>query len=384
MELVEIGTLVLQTLTRAGYEAYFVGGMVRDRLLNQEIYDIDITTSATPQDVMQLFNKTIPTGLAHGTVTVVVQAVSVEVTTFRIESTYQDFRRPDDVSFTTSLHDDLKRRDFTVNAIAMDEYQQLIDPFNGQQDLMLKQLKAVGQAKTRFLEDPLRMLRGIRFVSKLGFEMESKTLEDLHTSASYISYISKERVKKELDGIFKGKNKHVALSLLIETQLLTYLGLGSFNQFKMYPLGILTDTIQLFMLVGSVVEDFEGYISSWPFSKKERSLIKAYRQYTVAPLPLPLIRYYEKDEFMTHLSVLSLFLENKQLVWPELIMTTRQELDVTANELLRVTHKKAGPWLSDLLKLIEQQVLLGELVNEKEAIEQFVKGLEVYETNTMD
>ena len=204
MELLTIGKQVLKTLNAAGYEAYFVGGMVRDDLLKRPIYDIDITTSATPDVVMSLFEKTIATGLAHGTVTVIINKTPIEVTTFRVETGYSDYRHPTDVVFTSSLEEDLKRRDFTVNAIAKDINNQLYDPMGGLVDLKQKTLRCVGNPVERFTEDPLRMLRGIRFSSKLGFILEQDTLNGMKQTSSLIANISKERIKKELEGLVKG------------------------------------------------------------------------------------------------------------------------------------------------------------------------------------
>ena len=150
---------VVQTLTKAGYEAYFVGGSVRDLLLNRHIHDVDIATSAYPEEVKQLFERSIDTGIQHGTVTVLYDDDSYEITTFRTESGYQDYRRPDHVEFVQNLEEDLKRRDFTINALAMDEHGNIHDLFNGLDDLNQGLIKAVGDPEKRFNEDALRMMR---------------------------------------------------------------------------------------------------------------------------------------------------------------------------------------------------------------------------------
>lgn len=154
---------VLQKLTTAGFEAYFVGGSVRDYLLNRTISDVDIATSAFPEEVKEIFQSTYDTGIAHGTVTVRENNEFYEVTTFRTEGTYEDFRRPSEVKFIRSLEEDLQRRDFTMNAIAMDEHFALHDPFSGQEAVKNKAIKAVGKASERFHEDALRMMRESAF-----------------------------------------------------------------------------------------------------------------------------------------------------------------------------------------------------------------------------
>ncbi len=150
---------ILNTLKDAGYEAYFVGGSVRDTLLGLPIHDVDIATSAYPEEVKQIFNKTVDTGIEHGTVMVLDHGEGYEITTFRTESTYQDYRRPEKVEFVRSLQEDLKRRDLTINALAMDAAGEIIDLFDGLTDLKMKVIRAVGDPNERFNEDALRMMR---------------------------------------------------------------------------------------------------------------------------------------------------------------------------------------------------------------------------------
>ena len=166
---------IIEILKQHGHEAYFVGGSVRDFIIDRPIGDIDIATSALPEEVMHIFPRHVPVGLEHGTVIVVQEGVPYEVTTFRTESEYEDFRRPSSVQFVRSLEEDLKRRDFTMNAIAMTEEGEMVDLFAGQEAIRLKEITTVGDAADRFQEDALRMMRGIRFVSTLGFFLEIKT-----------------------------------------------------------------------------------------------------------------------------------------------------------------------------------------------------------------
>ena len=168
---------ILQKLSAAGYEAYLVGGCVRDFLLGKQPSDFDITTNALPEETMAVFSadRVVPTGLQHGTVTVLHGGVSAEITTYRTETTYKDGRHPDSVSFTRNLADDLCRRDFTVNAMAMDLSGEIVDLYGGREDLAKKIIRAVGDPTVRFTEDALRILRAFRFASKLGFSIEEQT-----------------------------------------------------------------------------------------------------------------------------------------------------------------------------------------------------------------
>ncbi len=189
---------VLDALQAAGHEAVFVGGCVRDRLLGRPAADWDVATDAPPETVMALFDKAIPTGLQHGTVTVVAQGEPVEVTTYRVERGYADGRRPDEVIYTRELADDLGRRDFTMNAMAWDPVvDRLVDPFGGQADLTARTVRAVGDAVERFTEDGLRPLRAVRFAAVLGFALDPATEAAIGATRATFRRVSAERVRVE-------------------------------------------------------------------------------------------------------------------------------------------------------------------------------------------
>lgn len=191
----------LGLLTRMGYEAYPVGGCVRDLLLGRVPGDVDACTSALPGEVMALFPDAIPTGLKHGTVTVPTLSGPVEITTFRAETGYADGRHPDAVAFGVGLTEDLARRDFTVNAMALDRDGRVIDPFGGREDLKAGMIRCVGDPDRRFAEDALRMLRAARFAAQLGFAIEEDTAAALKRNARRAALVSGERVKAELEKI---------------------------------------------------------------------------------------------------------------------------------------------------------------------------------------
>ncbi len=189
---------IINTLTEAGYEAFAVGGCVRDTILNREPGDWDITTSAKPQEVKGLFRRTIDTGIEHGTVTVMLQKTGYEVTTYRIDGEYEDKRHPKSVNFTSNLLEDLKRRDFTINAMAYNPTVGLVDEFGGLKDLEKKVIRCVGKAEDRFDEDALRILRAVRFAAQLGFAIEEETTSAIMAKAENLSSISAERIRVEL------------------------------------------------------------------------------------------------------------------------------------------------------------------------------------------
>ena len=203
---------IISRLEKADYEAYAVGGCVRDSILKRSPEDWDITTSAKPEEVKKLFSTTIDTGLQHGTVTVVIEKEGFEVTTFRLDGDYTDGRHPDRVAFTSSLTEDLRRRDFTINAMAYSEKTGLIDEFDGERDLEDGVIRAVGEAKERFSEDALRMLRAIRFAGQLNFKIEEKTFDAIKELSSNISKVSVERIAKELEKLLlSGNPEYIAL-----------------------------------------------------------------------------------------------------------------------------------------------------------------------------
>lgn len=197
---------ILQTLKENGWEAYAVGGCVRDSILGTEPKDWDITTNALPFFVKGLFYKTIDTGLKHGTVTVMLDGEAFEVTTFRIDGCYEDGRRPNSVEFTGRLEDDLRRRDFTMNAIAWNEESGIVDPFGGMEDIASGMIRAVGEPEERFSEDSLRILRAVRFAARLGFEVEKRTLLAAAVKSSLIENVSSERIRGELTGILTSEH----------------------------------------------------------------------------------------------------------------------------------------------------------------------------------
>lgn len=198
IELPDHVKFILHTLEENGYEGYAVGGCVRDALLGRDPQDWDITTNAKPLQVKALFRRTIDTGLQHGTVTIMLDHTGYEVTTYRIDGEYEDGRHPKAVSFTGNLSDDLMRRDFTINAMAYNETEGLVDLFGGREDLEKGVIRCVGEPKERFTEDALRMMRAIRFSAQLGFEIEAHTLEAIRELAPTIQKISAERIQTEL------------------------------------------------------------------------------------------------------------------------------------------------------------------------------------------
>ena len=205
---------VLDTLQRAGFEAWYVGGCVRDTLLGRPIHDWDVTTSALPEQVLALFPRTVPTGLQHGTVTVLSDSGPVEVTTYRADGDYHDGRHPDGVRFVRSLREDTARRDFTVNAMAMDQRGNIRDFYGGRADLAAGILRCVGAPERRFREDALRMLRACRFAAQLGFTIEPETWAALLRCAPLCKQLSRERITEEVTKTIRSPSPQWAAAMI--------------------------------------------------------------------------------------------------------------------------------------------------------------------------
>ena len=195
--------LIINKIEECGFEAFVVGGCVRDSIMGVVPHDWDITTNATPDDIMNIFDKTIPTGVKHGTVTVMYEDKEYEVTTYRIDGEYLDFRRPESVTFTDSLTEDLARRDFTINAMAYSPRVGFVDKFGGLKDIGRKIIRCVGDPELRFNEDALRMVRAIRFSAQLGFRIDVHTQKSIERNQSKIASVSAERINIEFEKIIK-------------------------------------------------------------------------------------------------------------------------------------------------------------------------------------
>lgn len=382
---------VLNKLEQAGYEAYFVGGSVRDILLNQEIHDVDIATSAFPEEIKKLFPKTIDIGIEHGTVLVLVDEEQYEITTFRTESTYQDYRRPDHVEFVRSLEEDLKRRDFTINAFALKEDGQIIDLFDGLADLSNQVLRAVGNPHERFHEDALRMMRGIRFVSQLGFKLEQETAEAIASNHSLLGKISVERINVEFIKMLLGKERSSGLKTFVETQCYIYCpglkdkgeALLRFSDLSNEPLR--TESQAWALLIDQLAlqeNQIRSFLKEWKCSNqmiKEVQLIVhgliQRKQEKLSPLNLYQLG---KDTALKTEELMVYFGEIPQLKeiaesYDQLPIKSLKDLAIDGKKLLTESGKKPGKWVSDALLLAEQAVIEGKIMNEENVLFSYLR-----------
>lgn len=383
---------VLEKLEAAGFEAYFVGGSVRDYLLNKPIHDVDIATSATPDEVKQVFSKTVDIGIEHGTVLVLFNGQSYEITTFRTEGEYQDYRRPTEVLFIRNLIEDLKRRDFTMNAMAMDKNGNIIDPFDGKSAIEKKLIQTVGSPYERFQEDALRMMRAGRFVSQLGFRIDNTTFDALVNLADLLKKIAIERKQAEFSKLLSGEHRKRGLQLLLNSNLIAYLP-GLENQqgaikgllaFELNPLS----TQEMWSLLGYCLRledgEIEAFYRNWRLPLKEIREIRFILSYLKKRF---LGEWSNYDLYSAGMEIFSssesLFLvingneDNRTIQklmhrYQVLPIKDRSEIDVTGNDLMNWYNQAGGPWLKEKLFAVEEAILAGELENNKQRIKEWL------------
>ncbi|MBC8081047.1 MAG: CCA tRNA nucleotidyltransferase [Gorillibacterium sp.] len=411
---------VLTRLEEAGYIAFFVGGFIRDTVLHRPVKDIDLATSARPEDVIAIFPKVIPTGLKHGTVTVLSGGFGFEVTTFRTESEYENFRRPREVVFVTDITEDLRRRDFTMNAMAMDRQGRILDPFNGRRDLESGILRCVGDADLRFREDALRMVRCIRFAAEYRLKVESNTWLALHANAKLLRHVAMERVRSELERILKGSDPYMGISLLADSRLLKNTkeklswALTEWTTVDLPPvlkqLGSLSSGLRWFLLAKTMKLTTITAEQVWrllTFSQAELKQVSAFLgfdHYLEAGEHHPLgmanvfkngVLHYGREAAQAWLETMTVFYSPMSMtdnlavsdegelqteIWGSLVLHNGlnwlsempvfeiNDLMINGQDILTATHKNSGPWLGRVLRQILSEAACNRLPNEKELL----------------
>lgn len=373
---------ILQTIEKAGYEAYFVGGSVRDTILNDHIHDVDIATSAYPSEVKDLFKKTINTGIKHGTVMILDHQQKYEVTTFRTESGYQDFRRPDKVTFVRSLEEDLKRRDFTVNALALKEDGTIVDLFSGLQDLEKHILRAVGIPDERFHEDALRMMRAVRFASKLDFVIEDKTEAAIKHNAPLLKKIAVERILVEFEKMMLGQAIIQGVKYFLDTGLYNYCPQFEGKQaplsklLELNPNNRLTSESQVWLLICHTLElspeQSRSFLRAWKTSNELINevesgirLFDAIAKNTVSEKLLFRTGRNVLEDTINVLFAINSKIDTQMLLsrYEHLPIKSTHELDVNGHDLLTAGIITPGPQMGIILNYLLEGVLVGQFKN---------------------
>ena len=381
---------VMQQLVDAGYEAYFVGGSVRDMLLHKPISDVDIATSATPQEVKEIFPHTVDVGIEHGTVMVIYHKEGYEVTTFRTEEGYEDFRHPDKVTFVRSLEEDLKRRDFTINALAIGIDDQLMDFFDGIGDLERQCIRCVGDAKERFNEDALRMFRAVRFVGQLGFQVEEETKNAISLLKMNLSKVAVERMKVEFEKMIQSSYRKDALKLFVETGLYQacplFDGKGEILlklvEFPIKEMSVLQAWILFVDELKLSDKEVTHLLKSWKSSNEQiRDVLVGYKTYRARKEEewnffLAYDCPYEVACEVEQLLIVqdkSISMEGLEATYHSLPICSMNDIHLNGHDIIRILKlDKKGPIIGQVLKTIEKMILEQSISNDAEVLETYV------------
>ena len=388
---------IIERLKEHGFEGFAVGGCVRDSLLKKTPTDWDITTDALPEDMKKIFKKTFDTGIAHGTVTVLMDGVGYELTTYRIDGNYSDGRHPDSVSFSKNLSEDLCRRDFTVNAMAYSHNKGIVDLFGGRKDLQNGIIRAVGDAKKRFDEDALRMLRAVRFAAQLGFKIDGDTFEAIKEKAKLLSNVSKERIFVELNKSLCGDFAQ-NIKMVYTSGLYRYIGkeFAKLDEsiYDFYPRKFHNKKHMYWAAFLENIENVEA-VKKILFELKSDNATKNNTYLLVKELKNPLpssdedIRWslhrIGADLFCDYIEILRSDKKNKDILDKidtiedrySLIMKENHAyeismLDITGKDLMDLCISK-GPKIGEVLEFLLKKVIENPLNNEKSSLLRLAK-----------
>ena len=348
---------LLTKITNKGYEAYLVGGFVRDYLLGIKSSDIDVTTSATPKELMEIFNDScLPTN-EYGSVTITFNKIRFEITTFRREISYNDYRRPVEIEYIDDLKEDIMRRDFTINTICMDKNKKIIDYLNARQDLANHLIKPVGDANYKFSQDVLRILRAIRFATKLDFSLSDEIIDGINKNKHLLKKISYERKREELDKIFTSPNAKRGIDLLIE--------LGLDKELELNNLKNVTNTESL-IGIWAIIDPEEN---TYRFTNNEKELIKLVKEV----LPLNNLDPYNLYKYGLYVNSIAGAIKNipkKDITrsYNNLVIHSRKDLAISIPEILNCLSIEKGPFIKTIFNELEKEVLYKRLKNNRKAL----------------
>lgn len=376
---------IIDELEQAGFEAFVVGGAVRDFIRNAPVNDVDITTNATPEEVKKIFTHTIDVGIEHGTVLVVLDEPT-EITTYRSESTYSDFRRPDGVTFVRTLKEDLQRRDFTINAMALTKEDELVDYFGGRQAIKDGIIQAVGNPQLRFSEDALRMLRAVRFSAQLNFSLEIHTMEAIQALHALIRHISIERVKVELEKIWLSDFPFKGIQLFVDSGLSSIFpgdwerSLESWKDFSSFNIKA---NGWAFLVLLQREEDTNQLLSHYKCSNDEKRHVKNVYQavhslvkgaWTTEELfhfneeVLTVAYHYGKSILSNEIThSLEEFLLRKRTI----PIVSKKDIVVNGNDIMQWANQKRGPWIKEVLDILTGMIVNSQIKNDRQEIKEW-------------
>ncbi len=352
---------LIKELTEHNYKAYIVGGFVRDLLLGRESQDIDIATNATPKEIQEVFQDSFLPTEDYGSVVVNKYGIRFEITTFRKEFMYQDHRKPVEIEYIDDLYQDLLRRDFTINAICIDENGEIIDFLGGRDDLERKLIRTVGDADERFEQDALRILRAIRFATVLDFQLDADVVVAIRKHRDLLKELSYHRKKEELDKMFVSGRAAQGIEMLLDFHLDKHLNLEHLSDVKNT-----NSLIGIWSILN--VEDI------YPFSNNEKEMMKDIRE--VMPLnnydPFVLFEY---GLYVNSVAGEMKGLDKKKITesYNSLVIHSRKDLDITSEEIMDALDREPGEYLGDIYDDIEKEVLYHRLNNDKGDLLNYIK-----------
>lgn len=356
---------VLKEIEKNGFEAYIVGGYPRDYYLNKESLDIDICTSATPKDLILIFPNSSLSDEKYGSVSLYYNNIRFEITTYRKESKYINNRLPSEVEYITSFEEDLKRRDFTINSMCINSNGEIIDLMGAKRDIDNNVIRMIGNPKTRLKEDSLRILRAIRFATILNFKIDEDLKKYIKKYGYLLKKLSYYRKKSELDKIFASCNNKYGIELIIELKLYKYLGLKNIKRLK--PINSLIG-------VWSQLEVDDKYV----FTKNERQMINKIKELMSCDILNNTI-LYNNDLYIISI-VGELKGVNKEVISEKynlLPIKERKEINITSEDICNILNINPGIILKNIWSNLEQEILNGNLLNNKEEISAYIKKLDI-------
>ncbi len=386
---------IIEALENHGHHAYFVGGSVRDYLMDKHISDVDITTSALPEEVESIFDKTLPIGKEHGTIIVLGSDQQFEVTTFRKDGDYVDHRRPTSVQFVTDLYEDVARRDFTMNAIAMDKSYQLHDYFNGLKDINNKIIKAVGTPIDRMEEDALRIMRGVRFQAQTGFNIDDETKEAMSQSAHLLDKIAIERIVVELKKMISGNYVSYIIQTMKDMAIFKYIPF--FKNINLETIFIPQHS-NFELWIASLCYIYHLELSSLnhlKISNKEKheiisyyNLFNEFENGNISKVEMTSMIYnygnnkvnkviqfiYENNQSLNiqfHPTIMNTILVNE--IYDKLPIYDKSDLSINGQIIMNEFNKNGGPWIKDILNKVEQAVILNKVNNTQNELIEWVR-----------
>ncbi|MBR2588057.1 MAG: hypothetical protein IKF82_06095 [Bacilli bacterium] len=352
---------LLKEINSYGYEAYIIGGFPRDLYLKRNSTDVDICTDATPMELHKIFPEIITACSEYGTVTILYENIKFEISTFRKEYNYKDNRHPNKIDYVETLEEDIGRRDFTINTLAIDANERQIDILGAKKDLDNKIIKMVGNPRLKLKEDALRILRAIRFATILNFEIDPRLKYYIKRYGHLLRKISSDIKKNELDLIFSNPNKEYGIKLLIELKLDNHLGLNNLKRIKITPSMIVTWS-EL------------NVLDKYNFNTLEReSIIKINEAKEKNILDKHIL--YEYGLYVCTMAAELKDIDKKRLnsIFSKLPIRSKLDIVLTPIEICKILNKEAGPYLKPIINDLEYQIIDGTVKNEKRDLEKYIK-----------